>query len=65
MRSFRRPVRVGLLLLVSGAWLMQWGCLSTIQQELEFLYAPVANLSGLSNSVLLNWLGPNLYSFLI
>jgi len=46
-----------------SVYALPMGCLRTVQQELEVLWAPEANLNLVNNSILVDWFGPGILKF--
>ncbi|HOQ87652.1 MAG TPA: hypothetical protein PL151_03035 [Phycisphaerae bacterium] len=62
----RRRLRLWMLLAMTmgmSVYALPMGCLRTVQQELEVLWAPEANLNLVNNSILVDWFGPGILKF--
>ena len=46
-----------------GGWLLQAGCIRTLQQEIEILTQPEASLNQVYDSVLVDLFGPQILKF--
>jgi hypothetical protein len=63
MRNRLRHWILSLAIAVTGGCLLQAGCLRAIQQELEILWAPEANLNLVYDSWLVDAFGPQILKF--
>jgi hypothetical protein len=61
-QNLRRWVWRVMLILAYGS-LLQAGCLRNVQNELDLLWAPAANLNYVYESALVNWFGPGVLKF--
>ncbi len=52
-----------LLIVAAGGGLFQVGCLRTVQQNLDLLFAPEANLESVYQSQLVDIFGPDVLMF--
>lgn len=52
-----------LVALAMSGWVFQAGCLRIVQQELDLLWRPEANLGLLNSSVLVDLFGPAVLRF--
>lgn len=62
MKTLRTWLWRAAVIALSGT-LFQAGCLRAVQQNLELLWAPEANLNFVWNSALVDWFGPGVLKF--